>query len=57
MRLGVATDHGGFALKEDLVARPRSASHEDDYPNHIFPLARAVAKGAVERGVVPGGPG
>ncbi len=44
MRVGVATDHGGFSLKEDLVARLRAAGHEvvdfgayvlapgDDYP-------------------------
>jgi ribose 5-phosphate isomerase B len=63
MRVGVATDHGGFSLKEDLAARLRAAGHEvvdfgahelkpgDDYPDFVTPLARAVAAGTVERGV------
>jgi ribose 5-phosphate isomerase B len=63
MRVGIATDHGGFSLKEDLVPRLRAAGHEvvdfgahelntgDDYPDFITPLARAVAAGTVERGV------
>ena len=28
MRVGIATDHGGFGLKEDLVARLHAAGHE-----------------------------
>jgi len=28
MRLGIATDHGGFSLKEELVAQLRGAGHE-----------------------------
>lgn len=28
MRLGIATDHGGSAFKEELVSRLRSAGHE-----------------------------
>ena len=27
MRVGIATDHGGFALEEDLLARLRAAGH------------------------------
>jgi ribose 5-phosphate isomerase B len=69
MRVGIATDHGGFGLKEDLIARLRAAGHElidfgsysldpdDDYPDHIIPLARAVALGTVERGVAVCGSG
>ena len=69
MRVGVATDHGGFGLKEELVARLRSAGHEivdfgassldpnDDYPDFVAPLARAVAAGQVERGVAICGSG
>jgi len=69
MRLGIATDHGGFGLKEDLLARLRAAGHEvvdfganslnasDDYPDYVIPLARAVAEGAVERGVAVCGSG
>src|SRR5579863_1604590 len=69
MRVGIATDHGGFGLKEDLVTRLREAGHEvvdfgahelnsgDDYPDFVIPLARAVAEGTVERGVAVCGSG
>lgn len=63
MRVGIATDHGGFSLKEDLAAALRGQGHEvldfcacrldpaDDYPDYVIPLARAVASGEVERGI------
>jgi len=69
MRVGIATDHGGFGLKEDLVANLQAAGHEivdfgahalnsgDDYPDFVVPLARAVAGGKVERGVAVCGSG
>jgi ribose 5-phosphate isomerase B len=69
MRVGIATDHGGFGLKEDLVAHLREAGHEvvdfgahvlnpaDDYPDFVIPLARDVAAGKVERGVAVCGSG
>ncbi|MBZ5724230.1 MAG: RpiB/LacA/LacB family sugar-phosphate isomerase [Acidobacteriia bacterium] len=69
MRVGIAADHGGFGLKEDLVARLRAAGHEvadfgayqlnqgDDYPDFVTPLAHAVAAGTVERGVAVCGSG
>ncbi len=69
MRVGVAADHGGFGLKEELVAELRAAAHEvvdfgaislnpdDDYPDFVIPLARAVAAGQVERGVAICGSG
>ena len=53
MRIGIATDHGGFGLKEELLARLRAAGHEvvdfgahnlisdDDYPDFVIPLARS----------------
>ena len=28
MRVGIATDHGGFALKEELVGQLRNAGYE-----------------------------
>ena len=61
--VGIAADHGGFELKEYLAGRLREAGYElidfgdrkptedDDYPDFIVPLARAVAGGDVERGV------
>jgi ribose 5-phosphate isomerase B len=69
MLVGIATDHGGFALKEELIAKLRSAAHEvvdfgahelnpgDDYPDFVVPLARAVAAGNVDRGVAICGSG
>ncbi|HEY3032639.1 MAG TPA: RpiB/LacA/LacB family sugar-phosphate isomerase [Bradyrhizobium sp.] len=69
MRIGIATDHGGFGLKEELLARLRAAGHEvldfgahtwnsgDDYPDFVVPLARSVAAGEVERGVAVCGSG
>ncbi len=69
MRLGIATDHGGFTLKEELLGRLRAAGHEvvdfgahelspgDDYPDFVTPLARAVAAGDVERGIAVCGSG
>jgi ribose 5-phosphate isomerase B len=69
MQVGIATDHGGFGLKEELLAQLRAAGHEvvdfgahsmipdDDYPDFVIPLARAVAAGTVERGVAVCGSG
>jgi len=69
MRLGIATDHGGFELKELLVPRLRAAGHEvmdfgahrltpdDDYPDFVIPLSEAVAAGKVDRGVAVCGSG
>ncbi len=28
MRIGIATDHGGFSLKEELLSQLRAAGHE-----------------------------
>jgi ribose 5-phosphate isomerase B len=69
MRVGIATDHGGFDLKETLVAWLRAAGHEvvdfgshdlnsgDDYPDFVVPLARSVADATVDRGVAVCGSG
>jgi ribose 5-phosphate isomerase B len=69
MRVGIATDHGGFSLKEEMVAQLRAAGHEvvdfgaqslnpdDDYPDVVIPLAQAVAEGKVDRGVAICGSG
>ncbi len=68
-RIGVAADHGGFALKEQLVEMLRGAGYEvldfgdgeprpgDDYPDYVVPLAHAVARGEVDRGVAICGSG
>ena len=69
MRIGIATDHGGFNLKEELVRQLREAGHEivdfgahrpnqgDDYPDYVVPLAEAVAAQKVDRGVAICGSG
>src|SRR5213080_3720343 len=69
MRVGIATDHGGFALKEELLSNLREARYEvvdfgaftqnpdDDYPDFVIPLAEALAEGRVERGVAICGSG
>jgi len=63
MRIGIATDHGGFELKVQLTAALNAAGYEvadfgayelvaeDDYPDFVVPLARAVANGEVPRGL------
>jgi ribose 5-phosphate isomerase B len=67
--IGIAADHGGFELKMDLTQRLRSAGYEvadygakelingDDYPDYVIPLAKALAKGEVERGIAVCGSG
>src|SRR5215510_13090027 len=69
MKVGIATDHGGFALKEELMARLNAAGHQvvdfgayslnpsDDYPDFVVPLAEAVASGKVDRGLAICGSG
>jgi len=69
MRIGLAADHGGFELKEHLLAALSSAGYRvkdfgawklvdgDDYPDYIIPLANAVAKGDIARGLAICGSG
>ncbi len=69
MRIGIAADHGGVELKGKLAGLLRAAGHEvtdfgayaltpdDDYPDFVTPLARAVAAEKVDRGVAVCGSG
>jgi RpiB/LacA/LacB family sugar-phosphate isomerase len=68
MRIGIASDHAGFDMKLQLAAALRASYEvvdfgayqlvpEDDYPDLVVPLARAVAGGEVERGVAICGSG
>lgn len=63
--LYIATDHGGFQLKKYLLSYlknqlkikaidlgPDKYDKEDDYPDYVIPLARIVAKGKNNRGIV-----
>jgi ribose 5-phosphate isomerase B len=69
MKIGIAADHGGFVLKEELKGWLTLQGHEltdfgayaktesDDYPDFVVPLAKAVAAGEVDRGVAICGSG
>jgi ribose 5-phosphate isomerase B len=67
--VGLAADHGGFELKGYLIVALESegftvrdfGAYErregDDYPDFVIPLARAVARGEVSKGVAICGSG
>jgi ribose 5-phosphate isomerase B len=69
LRIGIAADHGGFELKVQLIMAIKTAGYEvvdfgahelvpeDDYPDFVVPLVRAVAKGKIDRGVAICGSG
>lgn len=68
LRVAIAADHGGFALKNELVAQLSSkydikdlGAHkfdpEDDYPDFAEILAQAVVSGGARRGVLVCGSG
>ena len=69
MLIGIAADHGGFELKEKIRSELCAVGHEvrdfgakelynqDDYPDYVLPLARAVASRNVERGIAICGSG
>jgi ribose 5-phosphate isomerase B len=63
MKIAIGADHAGFFLKEELRAALTAAGHEvtdygthsadsTDYPEYGHAVARAVAAGAAERGVL-----
>jgi ribose 5-phosphate isomerase B len=68
MRIAIATDHAGLALKQPIADWLTERGHEVvdfgvsdpapvDYPDYIAPAARAVAEGDCDLGVVLGGSG
>ncbi|CAN5120129.1 MAG: ribose 5-phosphate isomerase B [Pseudomonadota bacterium] len=68
MKIALAADHAGYALKDELVAWLREAGHEVtnlgtngpdsvDYPEFGTRLARAIASGEAERGIAVCGSG
>ncbi|CAN5276428.1 hypothetical protein BH09BAC2_BH09BAC2_02210 [soil metagenome] len=69
LRIGIAADHGGFAMKESLVKMLSEKNYEvidfgnsvlnndDDYPDFVIPLADAISNGAVKRGIAVCGSG
>ena len=69
MNIGLASDHGGFELKQLIKARLSKLNYtivdfgndtydaEDDYPDYVIPLAKSVAIGEVDRGIAVCGSG
>jgi RpiB/LacA/LacB family sugar-phosphate isomerase len=69
MKVGLAADHGGYEMKQKVYILLGAIGHqvvdfgnllydkEDDYPDFAIPLARAVAAGVVDRGVLLCGSG
>ena len=68
MKIAIGSDHAGFDYKTRLLALLAYLGHEaidygaysdetTDYPLWIRPVAEAVARGDVERGIVLGGSG
>lgn len=68
MRIAIAADHNGVALKAGLVAMLRGSGHdvidlgahgsgEVDYPPLCAELCHHVVDGGAERGIVVGGSG
>jgi ribose 5-phosphate isomerase B len=68
MKIGIGSDHAGFEYKERIKLLLRELGHDVrdfgtnstepvDYPVYIRPVAEAVAKGELERGIVLGGSG
>src|SRR4051812_6177606 len=66
--VAIGSDHAGFAYKEVIKAALLADGHTVrdlgtysdapcDYPDFIRPVAEAVARGEVERGIVLGGSG
>ena len=68
MKIAIGSDHAGFDYKEEIRALLLAQGHQVldfgtnssapvDYPLFIRPVAEAVARGEVERGIVLGGSG
>ena len=68
LSIAIGSDHAGFAYKEVIKAMLLAEGHtvrdhgtystdRCDYPDFCFPVARAVASGEAERGIVLGGSG
>lgn len=67
--IGLAADHGGFELKTFLAGKLRNAGFRiadhgahrpdpgDDYPDFVVPMAQAVARGELRRGIAVCGSG
>ena len=63
MKIWIASDHGGFALKEKFIAQMKEQGHEVTdvgcyntesvrYPHYAVKVTRAVVNGEADRGVL-----
>lgn len=68
MKIALANDHAGLALKNEIATWLTSNGHEvldfgtgstapADLPDHVYPAALAVAKGEADRGIFVDGVG
>ncbi len=68
LRLVIGADHGGFVLKNEILARLKgkfeisdlgahALDNNDDYPDYAYSVAKAVASGVAERGILVCGSG
>ena len=69
MKIGIAADHGGYELKENLKGFLSSIGYQvedfgafqmdskDDYPDFVVPLGKAIVAGEVDRGIAVCGSG
>ena len=68
MKIAIASDHAGFALKTSVIEHLAGQGHQIqdfgtdseksvDYPGFCAAAGRAVARGEAERGIVLGGSG
>lgn len=69
MRIGIASDHGGYRLKTELVSRLRArpgcvvedlgtfSEQSVDYPDFAHELAKAIVSGKCDRGILVCGTG
>ena len=68
MRIAIACDHGGFALKKTVIEAVAGAGHEAldlgtdsdasvDYPEYAYLLGKMIQEGEAERGILLCGSG
>ena len=68
MKIAIGSDHAGYHYKQAIISMLLAEGHEVrdfgtdstepvDYPKFIRPVAKAVAAGEFERGIVLGGSG
>ena len=61
MKIGICTDHGGYALKQIIhellikmgygIVDFGAFEYDDDYTDFVIPLARSIAAKDVHRGI------